>query len=98
VHPSGRFLYISNRGPDTIGVFSVDPAKGTLALIQQESTRGISPRHFALDPTGSNLLAANNYTDRVVVFRVDSQTGRLVRLDKSFQVFAPVCVRFVAVK
>lgn len=95
VDPRGRFIYASTRGPDTIAVFSVDPVKGTVALIQQVPSRGMSPRHFALDPTGSYLLVANQYTDGVVILAVDSQTGRLKRTRRMLKVNAPVCVKFV---
>jgi 6-phosphogluconolactonase len=95
IDSSGRFLYDSNRGPDTIAVLSIDAVKGTLAPLQQESTRGIMPRSFDIDPTGSYLFAANQATDNVVLFRVDSPTGRLSPTRTVLKIDAPVCVKFM---
>jgi 6-phosphogluconolactonase len=95
VHPNGRFLYSSNRGPDDIAVFAIDPAAGTLTQIQRESTRGIMPRHFAVDPTGKYLLAANQATDSVVLLQLDPDTGRLAATRTAIRVETPVCVVFV---
>jgi 6-phosphogluconolactonase len=97
-HPSGKFLYGSNRGHDTIAVFTVDQAAGKLKLIQNESTQGKTPRNFNLDPTGAWLLAANQGSDTVVVFRVDQQTGRLTPTGQTVEVGAPVCIKFMPAK
>jgi 6-phosphogluconolactonase len=97
VHPSGRYLYESNRGPDTISVFAVDAVKGTLAPIQQVSARGLMPRHFAIDPTGSYLFVANQASDGVVIFRIEDGTGRITPTRTVLGVDTPVCVRFVPV-
>lgn len=70
VHPSGRFVYGSNRGHDSIAVFVVDPGDGTLKPVQRASTLGNTPRNFRLDPTGSFLFAANQQSGNVVVFRL----------------------------
>lgn len=98
LHPNGKFLYLSNRGPDTILVFSVDPVKGTLASIEEVGSRGVMPRQFAIDPTGSYLLAANEASDDVVIFRIDPATGRITPTRNSFRVGTPVCIKFVPVK
>jgi 6-phosphogluconolactonase len=95
LHPSGKYLYLSNRGPDTICVFAVHPVKGTLMPIQQVSTRGLMPRHFAIDPTGSYLFAANQASDDVVVFRIEAGTGRITPTRAVLRIGTPVCVRFV---
>jgi 6-phosphogluconolactonase len=95
VHPSGKFLYASNRGHDSIAVFSIDPAKGTPSLLEFVSTRGKRPRNFALDPTGSWLLAANQDSGNVVIFRVDSKAGRLTPTGQTLPVPSPACVKFV---
>ncbi len=94
VHPSGLFLYVSNRGDDSLAIFRVDPASGRLAIIGHESTQGEVPRGFNIDPSGSWLLAANQNSDSLVLFRIDSETGALesrgaVRIGK------PVCVLFL---
>ncbi|MCX6902252.1 MAG: lactonase family protein [Verrucomicrobia bacterium] len=98
VHPSGRFLYGSNRGHDSIVVYQIDRRTGKLAYVEHQSTRGKMPRNFAIDPTGQWLLAANQNSDNIVVFRIDSQTGRLAPTGQPIEVGAPVCLRFVPVK
>ena len=77
VDRAGRFLYVSNRGHDSIAVFSIDAKKGTLKPVEHVLTQGKVPRNFSLDPTGAYLFAANQNTGNVVVFRVDAKTGRL---------------------
>jgi 6-phosphogluconolactonase len=102
ISPDGRFLYQSNRrlrtdnvrGPDTIGVFAIDTQKGTLTLVEQTPTGGIMPRSFAIDPTGRYLLAANELTNNIVVFRIDPATGKLTKTGKEIMVDTPVCLQF----
>jgi 6-phosphogluconolactonase len=95
VHPSGRFLYGSNRGHDSIVVFAIDEKTGRLTYVQNEPTQGSTPRGFGIDPTGTYLLAANQRSDSVVVFRIDQQTGRLTPTGHKIEVGSPVCVKFV---
>ena len=95
VHPSGRFLYGSNRGHDTIVVFSIDQETGRLTYVQNESTQGSAPRGFGIDPTGTYLLAANQRSDSVVVFRIDPQTGRLSPTGHKVELGSPVSVKFI---
>jgi 6-phosphogluconolactonase len=95
VHPSGRFVYGSNRGHDSIAVFSVDEATGRLTLVQHEPTQGSTPRNFNLDPGGRWLLAANQRSHSVVVFRIDQETGRLTPAGHQIEVGSPVTVAFV---
>ena len=98
VHPSGKFLYASNRGHDSIAVFSVDPNQGSLALVEYASTKGQSPRNFEIDPAGKLLFAANEKSDSIVIFRIDQQTGRLTPTGKTLDVVQPVCVKFVPIE
>jgi 6-phosphogluconolactonase len=98
VHPSGKFLYGSNRGHDSIAVFAIDGNKGTLQMVQIQSTQGKCPRNFGIDPSGKYLLAANEKSAKVVVFRIDSQTGRLSPTGKNVEVASPVCVKFLALR
>lgn len=98
VHPSGRWVYASNRGHDSIAMFQVDPRTGLLSGMGHESTRGRTPRHFALDPGGRWCLVENQNSDGVAVFRVDTSTGRLVFTGHSVRVPSPVCVVFVPVE
>jgi len=95
VHPSGRFLYGSNRGHDSIAVFRVEESTGKLTPVEREPTQGKTPRNFRIDPTGKYLFAANQQSDSVVVFRIDRQTGALEPTGTSVKVPAPMCVRFV---
>jgi 6-phosphogluconolactonase len=96
VHPSGKFLYASNRaGVDTITIFAIDSAKGTLKEVGRVSTKGKTPRNFAIDPTGAFLLAANEDSGNIVVFRIDPATGALTPTGQEEKVSAPVCITFV---
>jgi 6-phosphogluconolactonase len=92
----GKFLYASNRGADIIAVFAIG-ADGSLKLVEHVPTQGKTPRNFAIDPTGSYLLAANQDSNNVVVFRRDQTTGRLTPAGQQVEVGAPVCVVFVPV-
>ena len=91
----GRFVYVSNRGHDSIAVFSVDEATGKLTPVQHVSTEGKTPRNFSLDPTGEYLFAANQGSDNVVQFRVDQMTGKLTATGHAIAIPKPVCVLFV---
>lgn len=95
VHKSGKFLYCSNRGHNSIAVFSVDNLSGKLEPIERVGTGGEVPRNFEIDPTGRFLLAANQKTNNVVVFRIDQETGRLNATGQSIEVATPVCVKFL---
>jgi len=97
VLPSGKFLYASNRGHDSIAVFAIDKNTGTLTPIEYVSTKGANPRHFEIDPTGSLLFAASEKSDNIVVFRINAQTGRLTPTGKVLEVAQPVCFKFVPV-
>jgi 6-phosphogluconolactonase len=97
VHPSGKFLYASNRGHDSIAVFAIDSAKGTLTTVEITSTGGKEPRSFEIDPTGTLLFAANQKSDSIVIFKIDAKTGKLTPTGKVLDVPTPVCVKFVAI-
>jgi 6-phosphogluconolactonase len=96
MHPSGKFLYASNRGEDTIVVYTIDGAKGTLTHVASFPTGGKEPRSFEIDPTGSLLFAENQKSDNIVVFRIDRKTGSLTPTGKVLEVGSPVCLKFVA--
>ncbi len=98
VHPSGRFVYGSNRGHDSIAIFRFDTKSSKLTLVEHQPTQGKTPRHFAIDPTGQWLLAENQDSDNVVVFRIDAETGRLSATGQAVSVGAPVCAVFVSAK
>lgn len=97
-HRNGKFLYGSNRGHDSIAVFSIDPRQGTLTPVEQVSTQGKAPRNFAIDPTGAYLFAASQNSDKIVVFRIDQKTGKLTPTGNVLEVPTPVCVTFVEAK
>jgi 6-phosphogluconolactonase len=98
LHPSGKFLYASNRGDDnSIAVFAIDSRAGTLTHVENEPAGGKTPRNFAIDPTGSWLLAANEDSNNIVVFRIDEKNGRLSSTGDVVQVPSPTCVAFVAI-
>jgi 6-phosphogluconolactonase len=96
VHPSGKFVYGSNRGHDSIAIFAVEENTGKLTSIGHESTRGKTPRNFAIDPTSQYLLAANQDSGDIVTFRIDSQSGKLAYLATT-QSPTPVCLKFLTV-
>jgi 6-phosphogluconolactonase len=95
VSADGRFVYCSNRGHDSIAIFAFDP-HGKLSTIGHESTRGMTPRNFAIDPSGNFLLVANQKSDNIVAFRRDQRTGRLNSTGQLVQVPSPVCLKFTA--
>lgn len=97
VHPSGKFLYTSNRGDDSIVVFAIDHANGKLTFIQRVPSGGNEPRNFALDPAGSRLFAANQTSGNIVEFTINQATGELTPTGEIAKVPSPVCLVFVLV-
>ena len=94
VAPSGRFVYGSNRGHDSIAIFSIDQSTGLLTSVGWEPTQGKTPRFFGLDPTGTHLYAANQNSDTVVIFRVNQTTGKLTPTGETIAVGSPVTIAF----
>lgn len=97
-HPSGKFLYGSNRGHDTIVSYAIDGKTGKLTRVGHTPTQGKIPRSFGLDPSGRWLLAANQNSDSIVVFKVDVGSGQLTATGTTIEVGAPVSVVFVRAK
>jgi 6-phosphogluconolactonase len=97
VAPSGRFVYGSNRGHDSIAVFVVDDDTGRLSRVGHTATDGRTPRNFAIDPTGVWIFAANQDSDSIVPFRIDPANGLLERAGPAVSVPTPVCVRIMPV-
>jgi 6-phosphogluconolactonase len=95
VHPSGRFLYASNRGHDSIAAFEIDPDSGRLAPIAHFASGGKTPRHFAIAPGGEFLVPANQDSDNLAVFEIDGRTGALSCPVSVAEVPCPVCVLFL---
>ncbi len=95
VHPNGKWLYASNRGRDTIAVFSISASDGSLKHIGEFPTGGKEPRHFTIDPTGNFLLAENQNTNSIAVFRSDAATGAVSQVSLAADIPSPVCLTFL---
>ena len=93
--PSGKYVYCSNRGHDSIVIFEVDERTGNLTSVGHEPTQGETPRNFAIDPTGTFLLVGNQDAGTIVVFRIDDQTGKLTPTGHVVEVPEPTCVKVV---
>ena len=98
VHPSGKYLYGSNRGHDSIVCYAIDGKSGKLTRVGHAPTQGKIPRSFGIDPSGRWLLAANQDSDNVVVLKIDPSTGQLATTGGNIEVGAPVSVVFVPAK
>ncbi|MBI1313547.1 beta-propeller fold lactonase family protein [bacterium] len=98
VHPSGRFLYGSNRGHDSIVVYSIDQDTGRLTYVENEPTQGSTPRNFFVEPSGQFLFAENQQSGTIAVLKIDQQTGALSPTGNSIEVPSPVCIRTVPVQ
>ena len=90
LHTSGRFLYASNRGHDSVAVFEIDGGSGTPVARSHQSTLGKCPRHFCITPEGNYLLAANQKSDNITVFSIDADSGKLCPTSASLTVPCPV--------
>lgn len=98
VHPSGKFVYVSNRDPyNSIAIFEIEPKTGELTAIGHQSTGIKTPRNFAIEPTGQYMLVANQSGGNVIVFRINASTGQLTPTESSVRIDSPVCVRFTEV-
>jgi len=95
VHPSGRFVYGSNRGPNTLALFTIDQKSGGITRVENFDTLGKTPRNFRIAPQGDLLLAENQESDSVFSFRIDSATGMLKPTGHSIQARGPACIRFL---
>ncbi len=96
VHPSGKFVYASNRGDDSIAIYAIDESKGTLTQVGIVHTGGKEPRSFEIDPTGTLLFAENQNSNTIVLFKIDAKTGGLTPTGKVLEVASPVCLKVVA--
>jgi 6-phosphogluconolactonase len=98
VDAKGKYLYVSNRGDNSIGLFRINPDDGSLLPVDWISSGGKAPRHFEIDPTGQWLFAANQNSDNIVLFRINQDNGRLQLISDTTKLVAPVCVRFLSFK
>jgi len=94
IHPSGKFLYASNRGHDSVSIFSIGP-NGRLTPAGFTPTGGKTPRNIAIDPTGKWLITENQDSGTMFVFRIDQKTGKLIPTGQKVRVRAPVCAVFL---
>ena len=95
VSPSGKFIYGSNRGHDSIVIFAIDTQTGKLTYVGHEPTQGRIPRNFAIDPTGTFLLAENQKSNNIVTFRINLQTGKLNSTGNVIEIPSPVCIKMI---
>jgi 6-phosphogluconolactonase len=95
VHPSGKYVFGSNRGHESVVLFEIDKDAGTLSYVEEQSTGGKTPRHFGLDRKGEHLIIANQNTDTLLVCRIDSGNGRLKPSGVFVDSPSPVCVVFL---
>jgi 6-phosphogluconolactonase len=95
IDAKGKFLYVSNRGADTIAVFKINPSEGTLTMVQSVASGGKTPRYFAIDPSGKFLLAGNQNSDNIVIFRISQKTGKLLKVGEPVNVTMPVAFAFL---
>lgn len=96
VSPDGKFLYASNRARENnIAIFKIDAATGNLSSVGYQSTLGETPRNFCIDPTGNFLLAANQNSSTVVIFKRDKKTGLLQTTGEPLQIPQPVCLKMM---
>lgn len=92
ISPNGRFVYVSNRGSDSIGVFAVSQASGRLTPVYWQPTFGKTPRFLTIDPSNRYLFAANEESDSIITFAIDTASGRLSQVGKAVTVGSPVCI------
>ncbi len=95
VHPSGKFVYGSNRGQNSIAAFTVDPKTGAMSFIAHQGEGIKTPRNFNIDPSGSFLLVANQDGGDVLVFKIDLATGKLTPTKYKAEISKPVCIKFL---
>ena len=95
VHPTGKWVYVSNRGHNTIAAFAIDQITGKLDFIERESTQGKTPRNFGIDPSGKFLITGNQGSGNVVVLKINQDTGSLDPIGHQIKVPAAVCIRFL---
>jgi 6-phosphogluconolactonase len=95
IDATGKFLYASNRGDNSIGMYSIDAVSGTLTAVEWVPSGGKDPRHFIIDPTGKWLIAANQNSDNLVIFQIDQQQGQLIKKSEAAGINSPVCVKFL---
>jgi 6-phosphogluconolactonase len=95
VHPSGKWLYASNRGHNSVVLFAIDQQNGTLTYVEEQGTAGSTPRHFGIDPSATYLAVGNQNSDTILMARVDAGSGRLKPSGILGYAPTPVCIKFL---
>jgi 6-phosphogluconolactonase len=95
VHPNGKFLYVSNRGHNSVVLFAIDAEKGTLTYVEEQGTGGKTPRHFGIEPSAKHMAIVNQDSDTVLASRIDAGNGRLKPSGVFASVAGPTCVKFL---
>jgi 6-phosphogluconolactonase len=96
ITPSGKYLYASNRADvNNIAMYSINQENGMLKIIGHQSVLGKAPRNFVIDPTGKFLLVANQDSNSVITFQIDSETGKLIETGLQTEIPTPVCLKFL---
>ena len=95
ISPDGNYLYVSNRGNDSLAIFKIERTTGKLELVGHSSTYGECPRDFEIDPTGKFILVLNQDSNTIVTFKIDSKSGKLEVLPAVIKVPSPVCIKFI---
>jgi len=95
VTSSGKYLYVGNRGHDSLTIYSINEDTGHLTYIENQPSKGKTPRNFVIDPTGNFVLVANQDSDNIVIFKIDHDTGRLMETDFAVDCPTPVCLKFI---
>lgn len=95
IHPSGKFLYGSNRGHNSLAIFEIDQDSGKLSIVGYQSTYGEWPRNFLIDPKGEYIFVANQNSSNIVLYTVDSNTGHLKKIGSDVNVPKPVCLKIL---
>lgn len=95
IHPTGKFLYVSNRGHNSIGSFLINQQTGSLKNIGFIDTQGVTPRNFAISPDGAFLYVANQDSNDLVSFKIDSESGKLTAAGEKLEIMTPVCIEFL---
>src|SRR5689334_21551733 len=95
MHPTGKWLYASNRGNETVVLFEIDPGQGTLKYVEVEGTGGKTPRHFGIQPSAAHLAIGNQNSDTIPVCRMYSGNGRLKPSGVFAEAPSPACVKFL---
>ncbi len=95
MHPTGKWLYASNRGHNSVILFTIDPADGTLTYVEEQGTGGKTPRQFGIDPSAKHLAIGNQDSDTLLVCRIDAENGRLKPSGVFAECPSPACVQFL---